>query len=291
MTFRHVLTPYFELTKPRITALVVITTALGFFMSGGGISDPTLLWTLLGTALVSGGAGALNHVWERDADARMLRTRNRPVASGRINAARAAVFGLLLIAAGASLLYACVNGLAAMLALTSAVLYVGVYTPLKRISWWNTPVGAVPGAIPPLIGWAGATGSLRPEAWILFFILFLWQHPHFYAIAQMFADDYRRGGFKMLSVVDASGYRILRQSLSAALLLVPLSVFPTFTHMAGWGYGLGALLASSWYLWVCVKWWLTPTVHEARHVLRVSVFYLPLILGALMADTLWQRMH
>jgi len=283
---RRTLAAFVELTKPRILAMVLVTTTLGFALGGNGFEPfGVLAWTLLGTGLAAGGAGALNHVFEKDIDSRMRRTRNRPLPAGLLPTWAAVVFGGVLLAGSVVVLVAGANMLAAGLALISAFLYAFVYTPLKRVSWVNTPVGAIPGAIPPLIGWAAATGYLHPGAWVLFFILFLWQHPHFYAIAWMFRDDYRLGGLKMLPVVQPDGINTFRQSLAAAVLLIPVSLWPTFVRMNGWIYFAGAFLLGVWFLAACVRWRITETNADAQKVLRVSVMYFPLLLMLIALDS------
>lgn len=286
-TNRSTFAAYRELTKPRIVTMVLITTMLGFAMGRGGLLPLSLLfWTLFGTGLTAAGASALNQYFERDADALMNRTRNRPLPLGQVRPLPALLFGLLLTVTGGGVLWGTVNALSAAVALTSAVLYVGVYTPLKRYSWLNTTIGAIPGALPPMIGWAAVTGQLNLGAWVLFFILFLWQHPHFYSIAWMFRDDYQRGGFKMLPVVKPDGQSTLRQSLGAAILLVPVSLLPTFVRIVGWPYFAGALVCGLWFLYVCVRWRVSESNQDARSVLRASVIYLPLLLLLIFADTM-----
>lgn len=282
----NIIAAYFELTKPRIAAMVLVITVLGFALGGDGLKPyDLLLFTLLGTGLSGAGASALNHYIERGVDAKMDRTKNRPLPTGTIQPAPALLYGLLMTLSGAVVLYLFVNLLAAALAFTSAVLYILVYTPIKRYSWINTPVGAVPGAIPPLIGWAAATGELNAGAWVLFFILFLWQHPHFYAIAWMYRDDYKRGGFKMLPVVHPDGKSTFRQSLAAAIILIPVSLWPTFVGMSGWLYFTGALLCGFWFLYACIRWRISESTADARKVLRVSVIYLPAILLLILVDS------
>lgn len=284
---RSTLAAYRELTKPRIVTMVLVTTMLGFAMGRGGLLPLSLLfWTLFGTGLTAAGASALNQYFERDADALMNRTRNRPLPLGQVRPFPALLFGLSLTVVGGGVLWGTVNALSAAVALTSAVLYVGVYTPLKRYSWLNTTIGAIPGALPPMIGWAAVTDQLNLGAWVLFFILFLWQHPHFYSIAWMFRDDYQRGGFKMLPVVKPDGQSTLRQSLGAAILLVPVSLLPTFVRIVGWPYFAGALVCGLWFLYVCVRWRMSESNQDARSVLRASVIYLPLLLLLIFADTM-----
>lgn len=276
---------YLELTKPRIFTMVMITTAFGFSMGRGG---PLPLYlhviTLLGTGITAAGAGALNQYYEREVDALMKRTRRRPLPQHRIAPGNALAFGLVLTLLGGAMLCLFVNVLSGALAWLSALLYVGVYTPLKRYSWLNTTMGAIPGAIPPLIGWAAATGQINLGGWVLFLILFLWQHPHFYSIAWMFRDDYGQAGFQMLPVVKPDGRATLQQSLGAAILLVPIALMPTFVRVAGWPYFAGALVCSLWFAVVCARWRMTRTNRDARGVLRASVIYLPLLLLLIIAD-------
>lgn len=282
------LAAYIELTKPRILVMVLVTTVLGFFLPTGTLQPYSLLlFTLLGTGMASGGAGALNHYFERESDLRMDRTRHRPLPMGLVPPLMAAFYGTILVTLGTAILYVYVNPLAAALAFASAWLYVFIYTPLKRISWLNTPFGAIPGAIPPLIGWAAATGTLQAGAWVLFFILFLWQHPHFYAIAWMFRGDYAKGGFRMLPVVYPDGKSTFRQSLAACIILIPVSLWPTFVDLLGWVYFAGALTIGLWFLAACVRWRLSESTLDARRVLRVSVIYLPLLLLLMIIDSIF----
>jgi heme o synthase len=212
---------YCELTKPRIMSLVLVTASIGYFLGGQGIrSYLQLLLMLTGTAFCCGGAGVLNHYLERDADLRMKRTRGRPLPAGIVAPADALAFGIVLVILGTVLLVWKVNLLTGFLALLTAFLYALVYTPLKRVTWLNTFVGAIPGAIPPMGGWAAATGGLEVGAWILFLILFVWQHPHFYSIAWMYKEDYERGGFKMLPVVEPDGKSTFRQIVIYSVLLI-----------------------------------------------------------------------
>jgi len=214
----------------------------------------------------------------------MERTRKRPLPAGILRPWEALGFGVALTILGPAILFYFVNPLAASLALATALLYAYIYTPLKRHSWLNTPVGAIPGAIPPMIGWAAVTGRLDLGAWVLFAILFLWQHPHFYAIAWMFREDYARGGFKMLPVVQPDGKNTFRQSLACTMLLVPVSLWPTFVHMTGWIYFAGALALGGWFLAVCVRWRLSESNLDARAVLRASVIYFPALLLLILVD-------
>jgi protoheme IX farnesyltransferase len=279
---------YLELTKPRILTMVLVTAVLGYFLAAGTLEPYGLLiYMLIGTGMASGGAGAWNHVLERDVDQRMDRTRHRPLPSGMVSPVAAAAFGTALVFGGTALLYVQVNPLAAALAFLSAWLYIFVYTPLKRFSWLNTPMGAIPGAIPPMIGWAAAKDELNAGAFVLFFILFLWQHPHFYAIAWMFRQDYAKGGFKMLPVVRPDGKSTFRQSLAACILLIPVSLWPTFVGMSGWLYFVGALAIGLWFLAACVRWRMSESALDARKVLLVSVTYLPLLLLLMIVDSIF----
>ena len=276
---------YFELTKPRILLLVLITTTLGFFLGGKGTIDLLLLFKLLlGVALVCGGSATLNHYLERDADSRMVRTQNRPIPKGVISPANALLFGICLILSGVFLLWWEVNLLTSFLSLLAAFLYVLVYTPMKKISWLNTTIGAIPGALPPMGGWAAATGDVSTGAWVLFFILFTWQHPHFYSIAWMFKDDYKRGGFKMLPVVYPDGRLMFTQIKLFALFLIPISLLPTLLGMSGRLYFCGALLAGILFLIQGVILATTHSMEDAKKLLKASVIYLPVILFLIVID-------
>lgn len=281
----HRLPLYLELTKPRINTLVLVTTALGFTLAGGGGGQPWLMaWTLLGTACAAGGAAALNHYLERDADASMRRTRSRPLPTGKVTASSVMSFGILLVLVGLAVLVVQVNLLTAFLALLTAFLYVVVYTPLKRLTWLNTTLGAIPGALPPVGGWAAATGSLDMGAWALFAILFAWQHPHFYAIAWIFRDDYRRGGFRMLPMEDDDGRRTCRHILAFSVVLLLVSVLPAALGLSGPVYLAGAILLGLAFLAAAVSLALTRTTLSARRVLRASIVYLPLLFALTLAD-------
>ena len=279
---------YVELAKPRILVMVLVSAMLGFFLAGGGLhAFPVLMAFLVGTAMVSGGAAALNHCVEREPDSLMERTRMRPIPAGVIALGDGFLFGAGLIASGAALLLWYVNPLTAALALVTAALYVFVYTPLKQVSWLNTLVGAVPGAIPPLGGWAAATGRLDAGAWALFLILFLWQQPHFFAIAWMFRDDYRRGGFQMLPSLKGGEGRTIRQILFFLALLIPASLAPYWLGLTGPVYAVGAVLLGLWFFASGAALARSHSLMDARRVLRVSVIYLPLLLFLIAADAAW----
>lgn len=284
-TSTSILDAYAELIKPRIVTMVLVTTAIGFFLGGDGFQLwIRLLLTLIGTGLAAGGAAALNNYLERDSDQYMPRTRNRVLPTGRIEAAHVLAFGIVLVLSGVSLLACFVNLLSAFLVLLTAFLYVLVYTPLKKLTWLNTPIGAIPGALPPMVGWAASAGELGAGAWILFAILFVWQHPHFYSIAWLYRDDYRQAGFKMLSVVDPTGRRVFRQAILFSLVLIPVSMSLTWLDITGSFYMFGAVVAGAGMLASSVMLWNSRTALSARRVLLASVFYLPALLVLIVVD-------
>lgn len=282
---RRLLKAYLELTKPSILTLVLVTTTLGFYLGGHGIKSWILLiYLLLGAALVCAGSGVLNHYLERDIDCKMNRTKNRPIPSGLVSPANALAFGLILILIGLSILSIKVNLLTAFLSLLTAFLYIMIYTPMKRISWLNTTIGSIPGAIPPMGGWAAATGNLDVGAWIIFGILFLWQHPHFYAIAWMFKDDYARGGFKMLPCIEPDGESTFHQILWYSSILIPISLLPTAIGLSGHIYFTGALLAGIILFAFGYKLTQTKSYLDARALLKATVIYLPVLLLLIVVD-------
>ena len=276
---------YFELTKPSITFMILISTALGYYLGSDGILDSKrFFFTLLGSCLVSSGAGALNHFAEMETDRLMTRTSKRPLPSGIVAPDPARIFGITFILFGTFLLYIFTNPLTALLALITALLYIFIYTPLKKMTWLNTSIGAIPGSIPPLGGWVAAKGVLEPEAWVLFAILFFWQHPHFYAIALMFKEDYEKAGLKMLTVLEPDGRRTNRQIIWHSLLLIPVSLVPVYMNLLGIIYFYGALLLGLGYLlsgFMLVKKY---SVDNARSLLRMSVIYLPALFGIILLD-------
>lgn len=280
-----VLNDYMELTKPRITSLVLVTAALGFFLGAGGVPEIVpLCWFLLGTGMISAGASALNHYLERDVDARMIRTQNRPLPSGRIAPANAMTFGICLVLVGVFLLWGQLNLLTAFLGLLTAFLYVLVYTPMKRISWLNTTIGAIPGALPPVGGWAAATGDLPVAAWALFLIMFAWQHPHFYSIAWMCKDDYQRGGFKMLPVVEPDGRSTFMQINGFNVVLIVLSILPVWMGLSGKIYLTGAVILGLAMLRQGFSLTASQSHDDAKKLLRASVIYLPVLLALIVFD-------
>jgi protoheme IX farnesyltransferase len=275
---KFLLRDYIELAKPRILSMVLVTTTIGFFLAGDGIrSIPLLLAALIGVGAVAGGAATLNNYLERDVDAKMERTRNRPLPRGAVAPSSALSFGVVLMLFGVILLVWLVNLLCGFLALLAAFLYVLVYTPMKRVSWLNTSIGAIPGAIPPLCGWAAASGELGVGAWVLFAILFAWQHPHFYAIAWIFRDDYRNAGFRMLSVIDPSGARAFRQIVWFSVLLLGVSLAPTAIGITGAVYFYGAALLGAAMLALAVLLRATKTAENARRLFLSSLIYLPML--------------
>lgn len=281
---------YLELTKPRIAVMVLVAAALGYFLAakehGAAQGWLHFLLAMLGTGMTGAGASTLNQVLERDVDAKMDRTRNRPLPAGRISPVAALYFGVALVMGGCLLLLFRLNILAAFLALQTSFLYVLVYTPLKRLSWWNTSVGAIPGAMPPLIGWAAASGTLNWGAWVLFAILFIWQHPHFFAIAWMYKDDYARGGFKMLPVVKPDGVSMFRQVIGFSVALIAVALAPVIWGNAGWIYAIGSVAAGLLMLEAGRRFFLARDRVTARATLRASLVYLPALLLASWLDTL-----
>lgn len=276
---------FVELAKPRIVFMVLVTTVIGYYLAAGGVKDLLrLALTLVGTGLAAGGSAVLNNYLERDIDLRMDRTRGRAIPAGVIEPAVALAYGVALVLAGVSLLAWRVNVLSAFLVLLTAFLYVLVYTPLKRMTWWNTPIGAIPGALPPMVGWAAASGTLQPGAWLLFAILFAWQHPHFYAIAWMHKDDYAKAGFKMLSVVDTTGRRLFRQSILYALALIGLSIMLAWFQVGGRFFLVGSTLLGAAMLTPCLYFAERKTRADARRVLLTSVAYLPALLALIVID-------
>lgn len=274
-----------ELTKPRIAALVTVTAAVGFVLASPAAVDiPGLLAALIGTALAAAGAGALNQVVEREVDATMRRTMDRPVPAGRIDANVGLAYGLGLSALGLVTLWFGANPRAAILAVVTTLLYVGVYTPLKKTTPLNTLVGAVPGAIPPVIGWTAATGGLDWGAAALFSILFLWQLPHFLSIAWIYREDYVRGGLKMLPAFDPDGRVTGRVAASYGLALVPVSLAPTSLGLAGGLYFVGALALGAAFFGFALALALRRDRIRARRLLLASVTYLPVLLGLLVID-------
>jgi len=276
---------YLELTKPRVLTLVLVTTTIGYYLGGRGFQNILLYLNLIiGVALACGGSSALNHYLEREYDSKMTRTQHRPIPSGVISPSHALTFGTVLTLFGVAWLYIQVNLLTSFLILLAAFLYIMVYTPMKRVSWLNTTVGAFPGAIPPLGGWAAATGTLNFDAGILFLILFLWQHPHFYAIAWMLKEDYEKVGFKMLPCVKEGPRRTLLQIQWFSAALVCASIIPAFTGMSGRLYCIGALLSGLFLFLIAYHFTRSKTHQDARTLLKATVYYLPILFIVIVLD-------
>jgi protoheme IX farnesyltransferase len=276
-----------DLVKARLTTLVLLTTLVGFYLGWDGAMNFALLFnTLAATALVAAGASALNQLLERDYDAKMRRTQSRPLPSGRLQPATVALFGGITSVAGLIYLALMVNPLTSVLGAVTLVSYVFIYTPLKRVTWLNTAVGAIPGALPPLMGWTAARGELSSEGWALFAILFFWQLPHFFAIAWIYKDDYAKAGFKMLPAVDPDGRRTAQQAVSNTLALLAVSLFPFVFKMAGTFYLVGALVLGAGFLVSAIQFSRQLTLSRARQLFFASIIYLPLLLTLLVWDKL-----
>ena len=276
---------YIELTKPRVTWLILMSTAVGYYFGHTGAWSPwAMLHTILGTALIASGTAALNQWYERDADRHMRRTQMRPLPSGRLEPNKALCFGIVLALAGGLELGFGVNWLTSALGLATLLMYLFLYTPLKQKTWWSTTVGAVPGAMPPLIGYAAAAGKLSAAAWVLGAILFFWQFPHFYAIAWMYREDYSRAGIKMLPVVEPGGESTARQILLYSVLLIPISLLPKWIGMTGSVYLVGAIALGLLFLYSGIRMSLDRTKPRARKVLLASVVYLPLLYCLMLFD-------
>ena len=278
---------YIALTKPDVSFLVLITTAAGYYM---GARDPVdwlrLVHTVFATMLIAAGTAALNHYIERESDRQMRRTASRPLPSGVLQPREALWFGVALCVAGAVYLYFASGVLAAGLGVVTCLSYLLAYTPLKKRTVWATFVGAFPGAVPPMIGWAAATGSLDRGAWLLFAILFLWQFPHFHAIAWMYREDYARAGILMLPVVDKQGTRTFRQIIFTAAALVAVSLLPAVVGLAGVRYFFGALAVSVALLQVCLWAATAKTNIRAKLLMHATVIHIPVLLGLMIYDKL-----
>lgn len=277
---------FYELTKPRMNFLVVITTMVGYYMAGRDKHDwPLLLSALVGTALTAAGASVLNMYIERDLDKNMPRTRNRPLPAGRVQPIEALAYGVGLSITGVTVLSFFVNPLTAILGATTLLTYLFVYTPMKRFTSLNTVVGAIPGAIPPMMGWTAATGVLSIEAIALFAILFIWQMPHFLAIAIMYKNDYAAGGFVMLPNEDNENLSMTtRQILLYGLAMIPVSIVPSMVGLCGPAYFTAAVLLGIAYLTFGVSVAATRSRTDAKKLFFASIIYLPLLLAAMMFD-------
>ena len=278
---------YLALTKPRLNFLVVATSAAGYYLGGTGNADVvSMAEAVAGTALVAGGAAVLNQVYERDTDALMRRTRQRPLPAGRVTPADARVFGLVLSVAGLVLLAARANWLSAALALATLLTYLVIYTPMKRRTPLSTIIGAVPGALPALIGWTASHGSIDRSGAALFAIVFCWQLPHFMAIAWLYRDDYAKAGFPMLPVIDPEGRRAGRQAVLYAAALVPVSLLPTLAAISGVVYFAAALVLSLGLLMLAIRFASARSEASARALFFGSITYLPLLWIVMIANRL-----
>jgi protoheme IX farnesyltransferase len=278
---------YLELTKPRITSFILMSTAMGFLCAehlAGRFNWLVLLHTLLGTALMASGTAALNQWYEHEADGKMRRTEKRPIPSGRVTPAHALEFGLAVSLAGFLELWLGANLLTGLLGLFTLSTYLFLYTPLKQVSPHSTTVGAIPGAMPPLIGYAAASGLLNWEAGVLYAILFLWQFPHFYAIAWMYSADYAKAGIRMLPVVEPSNVSTSRRIVWFSVVLIPISLLPKYFDMVGSYYVVGAVAVGLYYLYAGLRAQFERTIPRARQVLLASVVYLPVLYGLLVLD-------
>src|SRR5438132_1206562 len=276
---------YVELTKPRITSLIVLTSAAGFAMgSVGGVNYAGLAHAMIGIALLSSGIATLNQFMERDLDGLMRRTADRPLPSHRLFPFEALWFGVTLTALAEGYLALFVNVLTALLGLTVIVGYLFVYTPLKTRTTLSTALGAFPGAMPPLMGWTAARGKIDVAAWVLFAILFLWQFPHFLAIAWMYREDYGRAGIRMLPVVEPDGRVTGQQIIAYALMLVPVSLLPAIVGISGKLYLVAALVLGLLFLACGIRVALSKSNQHARQLLLASVFYLPLLFGVMVLN-------
>jgi len=276
---------YYDLTKPRITFLVVLSALAGFALgSPSAINWLLFLHTTLGIALLSSGISTLNQFWERDLDALMERTKSRPLPMGKMSGRGALIFGIAISLIAEIYLAWLVNPLTAFWGFVALGSYLFIYTPLKTRTHWCTFIGAIPGALPPLLGWAAARGEVGIEAWTLFGILFFWQFPHFHAIATMYREDYGRARIRMLPVIEPDGKSTARQIVAYTIGLVAVSLLPTLLGFSGWIYLVGAIVLGAWFLHASLTTAKQMTHQQARHLLKVSVMYLPLLLGLMVLN-------
>ena len=278
---------YIALTKPEVSLLVLMTTGAGFYMGARGpIPWLHMLHVIFGTMMIAAGTAALNHYIERESDRFMRRTASRPLPTGQLTPAEALRFGLGLALAGAVDLYYSAGSIACLLGVFTSLSYLLAYTPLKKRTVWATFIGAIPGAIPPMIGWTAATGELGTGAWLLFAILFLWQFPHFHAISWMYREDYARAGILMLPVVDKDGTRTFRQIVLYAASLVAVSLLPAIMGFAGMLYFFGALVTCTGLVQVCLWAASAKTNTRAKWLMHATVLHIPILLGLMMYDKL-----
>ena len=282
---KNVAAVWCDLIKARLTFLVLLTTLVGFYVGSAGLVDYTLmLHSVLGTALLASGAAALNQLLEREHDARMRRTENRPLPSGRLKPATVLLFGGICSIGGLVYLAVSTNLLTALLGAVTLLTYILVYTPLKRVTWLNTAVGAVPGALPPLMGWTAAGQDINAAGLALFAILFFWQIPHFLAIAWIYKEEYAKAGFVMLPNVDPQGARTARQAVSHTVGLMFVSLFPSLFQLTGVIYFAGALIFGSVFLAMAIQFSREMSISRARVLFFASILYLPLLLGLMVLD-------
>jgi len=287
LTQANKLGAYISLTKPDVSFLVLMTTGTGFYMGARGPIDWLhLLHVVLGTMMIAAGTAALNHYMERESDRHMRRTASRPLPTGQLTPAEALRFGIGLSIAGAIDLYFVAGYLASLLGVVTSVSYLLAYTPLKKRTVWATFIGAIPGAIPPMIGWTAATGKLDAGAWLLFAILFFWQFPHFHAISWMYREDYARAGILMLPVIDKDGTRTFRQIVLYAATLVAVSLLPAIMGFAGVLYFFGALVTCTALVQVCLWAAHAKTNSRAKWLMHATVMHIPILLGLMMYDKL-----
>ena len=286
-TWRH----YLELTKPRLSLMSVVTALIGYLAALPFWDWARTGFVVLGTALCAGGVAALNQWMESELDAKMKRTADRPIPTGAVQPGSAFVIGWVLCAAGLAVLFRQVNGLSAFLALATIVAYLAIYTPAKKWSRWNTEIGAISGALPPMIGWAAAGRSNDPLGWSLFAILYTWQMPHFFSLAWTYRVDYAAAGMRMISVADPGGYRTARRAFIWTVLLVAASALPTLLGYCSWYYFGCAAALGLWMLKSAISF-LNPDKREteARRLFHLSIAYLPLLLSLLLADRLIFRL-
>ncbi|MBO0725082.1 MAG: heme o synthase [Blastocatellia bacterium] len=283
--FNEKLAAYLGLTKPRITSLVVLSALAGFALgSHSPIDWLQLLHTAIGVALLSGGINALNQYWESDLDALMRRTKMRPLPAAKLPERSALVFGIVVSLIAEAYLAWFLNPLTFFWGMVALASYLFLYTPLKTRTHWSTFVGAFPGAIPPLLGWAAARNEVGVEAATLFGIMFLWQFPHFHAIATIYREDYANAGIRMLPVIDPDGKATARQIVGYAIALLPVSLLPTFLHFSGRIYLAGAVILGAWFLQASVAAARQLTRERSLRLLKVTVIYLPLLLGLMVLD-------
>ena len=276
---------YAELSKLNILSLVLIATILGYYLGTSGlISWKRLFITLLGTALTASGSGALNHYLERETDKFMVRTKNRPLPAGLIKPAEVMNYGVLMVLAGIMILVIQVNMLTGFIALLTAFLYIVVYTPLKKITWLNTSIGSIPGALPILGGWTASSGSIDAMAWVLFAIMYLWQHPHFYSIAWICRSDYAEAKLKMLPVIEPDGNSTIRQIFWHLLLMMPITFLPFIQGTLGLFYMIGAFMITSAFFVSALPLAWNRSDKSALLLLKASVFYLPSLLLIIIID-------